>query len=422
MSKSLRRRLAAAVITLTMLTVAMTAVNTATATANSYTPGDFYTPPSPLPAGQPGDIIKSAPSTYTALSGVTSTRVMYLSQDAHNQPIAVTGDILVPTAPWTGSGRRPIVAYAPFTFGTGPQCVPSKTFAGDSGSGDLLSGVQTSFVTPLLQAGYAVAETDYPRSPASSAFPNDLMYMMRLPQSHAVLDAVRAAQRLPGSGLSTSAPVGIDGYSEGGAGAAGAAELAPTYAPDLHVVGAYAGAVPADLKAVAQSLEGSFYFGFEAMAIIGANAAYPEANIPSLLNATGIQAYQSLDQDCTLNGLLGFLFQRTSSYTTSGLSLNDYLNMPQYAPLAADQTIGKLKPTVPVEVESAPNDDVIPNAQVVTMAKSWCSLGATVQYNNINGQLLFTHLSAAGPAATDAVSWLSARFAGTPTSGNCGQF
>jgi hypothetical protein len=343
---------------------------------------------------------------------------MYLSEDAHNQPIAVTGDVLVPNTPWTGTGPRPIVAYAPFTFGTGPQCVPSMAFAGDPGSGDaIVNGLQTSLVNPLLQAGFAVAETDYPRSPTT----NDLMYMMRLPQAHATLDVARAAERLPGSGLSTSAPVGIDGYSEGGAGAAGAAELAPSYAPDLHIVGAYAGAVPADLKVVAQNLEGSFYFGLEAMAILGANAAYPEFNIKALLNSTGQTAFTQLEQDCTTAGLLGFLFQTTSSYTTSGMTLLQYLNTPQFAPLAAAQVIGNLKPAAPVEVESAPNDDIIPNSQVVTMAKSWCSKGATVQYNNLFILIpLFEHLQGVGPAATDGLNWLSARFAGPPTAGNCG--
>ena len=420
-SSRLLRAVVTALLTLTVLTVTLL-VMTHDAAANTYTPGDFYTPPSPLPAGNPGDIIKATPATYAGMSGVTSTRIMYLSEDAHNQPIAVTGDILVPSTPWTGSGPRPVVAYAPFTFGTGAQCLPSKTFSGDFGSGDASSFIQNDFVNPLLQKGYAVAETDYPRSPPGSAYPNDLMYIMRLPQAHATLDVVRAAERLPNSGLSTTAPVGIDGYSEGGAGAASAAELASSYAPELHIVGSYAGAVPANLTAVAQSLEGSFYFGFEAMAIIGANAAYPEANIPSLLNSSGLQAFQSLDQDCTLNGLLGFLYQRSSSYTTSGMSLPQYLQTPQFAPLAAEQTIGNLKPSAPVEVESAPNDDVIPNSQVITMAKSWCSLGATVQYNNISTLPIFVHLFGAFNAAGDAASWLAARFSGQPTSGNCGQF
>lgn len=216
--------------------------------------GDFYTPPSPLPAGQHGHALKTLPSTYSSQAGTTSTRGMYLSRDAHDQPMAVTGTVLVPSAPWGGPGARPIVAYAPFTAGMGDQCAVSKTIAGD-GNSDLVSMVQTTFINSLLSKGFAVAQTDY----QGLGTPGEHSYVMRLPEAHAVLDVIRAAQELPGAGLSPEAPVGIDGYSEGGSGSAAAVELAPSYTPELKIAGAYAGAVPADLKVLASSLDGSLW-------------------------------------------------------------------------------------------------------------------------------------------------------------------
>ena len=62
--------------------------------------------------------------------------------------------------------------------------------------------------------------------PRGPHLPNQLV------QGRAVLDSVRAAQRLNGSGLSAANPVGIVGYSQGGGGAASAAELAAAYAPE----------------------------------------------------------------------------------------------------------------------------------------------------------------------------------------------
>ncbi|HEX2313550.1 MAG TPA: hypothetical protein VHJ17_07460, partial [Thermomonospora sp.] len=105
----------------------------------------FYTPPSPLPAKADGDVIKSQPSTY---SGAKATRIMYLSRNAKNQAIPVTGTVIVPEKAWTGPGERPIVAYAPFTAGMGDQCAPSKTLAGE-GSADLTAGFQKQFVDGL---------------------------------------------------------------------------------------------------------------------------------------------------------------------------------------------------------------------------------------------------------------------------------
>src|SRR5438067_2158643 len=81
-------------------------------------------------------------------------------------------------------------------------------------------------------------------------------------QAHAVLDAIRAAQRLPEANLPDDGPVAIAGYSQGGGASAAAAELQPSYAPELKLKGAYAGAVPADLAEVAKNLDGHYAFGF----------------------------------------------------------------------------------------------------------------------------------------------------------------
>ncbi|GAB4979046.1 hypothetical protein MAHJHV60_47410 [Mycobacterium avium subsp. hominissuis] len=47
------------------------------------------------------------------------------------------------------------------------------------------------------------------------------------------------------------------GYSQGGGATASAAELAAQYVPELHIVGTYAGAPPADLKELLPYADGS---------------------------------------------------------------------------------------------------------------------------------------------------------------------
>jgi hypothetical protein len=60
-----------------------------------------------------------------------------------------------------------------------------------------------------------------------------------------------------------------------------------TYAPELPVLGAAAGGVPADLAAVQQGLDGGLGFAFLMMASVGLDTAYPELNLNSYLNAAG---------------------------------------------------------------------------------------------------------------------------------------
>src|SRR5579872_4103149 len=78
-------------------------------------PGDaFYDPPSPLPAGSPGDIIWDRPAT-SPVSGASAWQVLYLSTTARGAPTAVSGTVIVPAAAY--DGVRPVVAYAAGTQG-----------------------------------------------------------------------------------------------------------------------------------------------------------------------------------------------------------------------------------------------------------------------------------------------------------------
>ncbi|MET0901435.1 MAG: triacylglycerol lipase, partial [Mycobacterium sp.] len=75
----------------------------------------FYTPPIPLPPGQPGDLIRTEPSRLVLEpSGqmgaimATGTRIMYRSTDARGNPSAVTGTYFEPYNTWPGRGPRPL--------------------------------------------------------------------------------------------------------------------------------------------------------------------------------------------------------------------------------------------------------------------------------------------------------------------------
>jgi fermentation-respiration switch protein FrsA (DUF1100 family) len=415
MSLMVRRHVAAMLAVALVLTglVALSPVGPPPASAQQPS---FYTPPSPLPAGADGDVIRSERINY---SNATATRIMYLSSDVRDRPMAVTGTVLVPNVAWPGGGPRPIVAYAPFTAGMGDQCAVSHLLAGESW-GDLSSGAQTSFVNALLAKGIAVAQTDY----QGLGTPGDHTYVMRLPQAHAVLDVIRAAQRLPGTALPGDGPVGIAGYSQGGGASAGAVELAPTYAPELDILGAYVGAPVADQVALARSLDGSFYAGFVAFALLGTNAAYPEANVMERANAQGRQLLQEANTLCTIDAVFRYIFRQTSTLTADGRPLSAYMAEEPFRSIAAENRMGNVRPAAPVLVEHSSLDDVLPYAQQgQQMARDWCTRGGNVQFRDLFTFIpLFVHLFQASTAATNAANWLAGRFSGTAATPNCGLF
>ncbi|WP_026467256.1 lipase family protein [Amycolatopsis alba] len=374
----------------------------------------FYEPPSPLPSGADGDVLKTLPSRF---NGAKSTRVMYLSRDTANRAIPVTGTVLVPDKAWTGPGQRPIVAYAPFTAGMGDQCAPSKALAGEGG--DLVSSFQSSFVSSLLDKGFAVAQTDY----QGLGTPGEHTYVVREAEAHVVLDVLRAAQRLPGAGLSAASPVGIAGYSEGGGASASAVELAPAYAPELDLKGAYVGAAPADKAVLAKSLDGGMYVGFLGYSLIGLDAAYPEAGILDLANDAGKQLFAEARTTCTLDGVLKYMYRSTGQLTKDGRPVSAYLEQEPFRGIVAANRVGTLKPAAPVLVEHVPNDDVIPSGIGKQLGKDWCAKGANVRFQDIPSlSPIFTHVLGINGAQGDAANWLAERFAGKPAPGNCGQF
>jgi alpha-beta hydrolase superfamily lysophospholipase len=96
----------------------------------------------------------------------------------------------------------------------------------------------------MVARGFAIVMTDY----QGLGTPGLHTYVNRVAQGNAMLDAARAAKKLTGTSLKPDGPLAFWGYSQGGGAAASAAELASRYAPELKVVGTYAGAPHADLK------------------------------------------------------------------------------------------------------------------------------------------------------------------------------
>jgi uncharacterized protein (TIGR02118 family) len=185
---------------------------------------EFYTPPDPLPPGQPGDLIRTEPSRLAlepsgqlgAYVG-TGTRIMYRSTDAQGNPVAVTGTYIEPDVPWPGNGPRPLLAYATGPYGAGEQCAPSRLFNQGihfSQGFDLTLNVEEGWIATMLARGFAIVVTDGvgmgihgPQSP---------QWLNREAAGTAMLDAARAAMKLPDTSLDPHGPVAFWGYASGG--------------------------------------------------------------------------------------------------------------------------------------------------------------------------------------------------------------
>ncbi|MEV5815065.1 lipase family protein [Streptomyces mutabilis] len=391
----------------------------------------FYTPPASLPEAdgalvrsEPLRLALSLPSLGGPLPG-RATRLMYKSTDANGEPVAVTGAYIEPSARWRGDGPRPMVAVAPGTMGQGDQCAASMALEHPLRfNGETVSvGYEDLSIYRLLLRGVAVVVTDYVGLGATDRLHT---YVNRVDGAHAVLDAVRAARSLDSASVTSDSRVGLFGYSQGGGAAAAAAELQPSYAPDVPLAGTYAGAPPADLVEVTEAIDGGDLAGALGWSLNGFLQSEPALRpiADRYINPAGEEALKDLSTMCVGDALFAYGGDSSTAWTKTGQSLGDVIRAePALQDFLAEQRIGALKPDSPVRVATGVSDDLVPHDQSRQLAVDWCRKGAKVTYDPVLlpgvGSGLLNHFAPLLADQGKAISWLTDRLSGEPARSNC---
>lgn len=412
--------------------MAATGVVTRTGEASAEPVAAFYTPPDRIPQ-EPGAIIKTAPMTLFMTPPTEqgwpgkAQQVMYTSRLQDGSPVAVSGTYLEPTGPWQGAGPRPTVVIGPGTSGQGDRCAMSMAFStglavsveqlGISANQELPSSVVWSGL------GARVLVTDY----VGLGTPGIHTYANRFESGHAILDGVRAANNLGGVGLET--PVVLWGYSQGGGATAAAAEMKPSYAPELNLKGTWAGGPVADLTAILEKIDGALIGGAIGFAVNGMLARYPELQraVDRVISPSGRAMLDTLSDACIADIITRHPFLKTETLTRDGRPLSVHLaELPEATPVLAELRIGNSAPAAPVLITSGRNDDTVPYGQARRLAEDWCAKGATVTFRTnelppiLPGTTIPNHF---GPEIIDgfgpdnAFTYLLDRLADQPVSG-----
>lgn len=392
------------------------------ATSCNATQAQIYQPPAGAITLAPGTVLrcrKTAAST-TAVRPVDAYQIQYVTTDVKGRRVATSGVVLVPLT-LLGPGSLKIVGYSSTTVGLGTQCAGSKQF-----TYGFQDDFEVSVVSDYLNDGYAIAFSDgigYLDGQTHS-------YVVGVNNGNAQLDAVRAATRVPGLGLRRSAPVALTGYSEGGHSTLWAAQRARSYAPELPIVGAAAGAAPSDLRAVAANLNGQFYAGFLADAVVGLSSAYPEQPFRELLNPAGTAAVADVSKQCLAGTLASWAFKKLEDYSTDHLTLEQIYALRgttgrTWGQVIDDQKVGvgvgrpgsgaRYEIGFPMLAFWGAQDDVIPPASIDAGVKRYCAAGVKVARKTYLG----VHATAYVAASGDVRAWLKDRFNGAANAGTC---
>ena len=358
----------------------------------------FYRPPAGFESAAPGTVLAIRPVTVKGLGlpvPVDSQQFLVRSSDAKDGPTAVVGTLMVPQAPYP-AGARPLVSYQPATDSLGDQCNPSyKLRAGTE--------YELGLMMQALQHGWAVVVTDY--EGPQNAFAAGRM------AGHAVLDGIRAAVALPGTGLAGAAtPVGLWGYSGGGLATSWAAQLHPGYAPELNIAGVASGGTPADFEVAVRQIDGGMASGLVLLASTGLTRAYPE--MLALLNDAGREMVRRIGDMCVGEAVSAFPFRHLNEFTTS----KEPLAEPVSKTVLEINHLGRLTPKAPVFLYHSVWDELIPFSSARALQADWCRTGGHV---SLYADPLSEHSSLAVTGAPLAVSFLASRFAGIDVPATC---
>ncbi|WP_072688324.1 lipase family protein [Rhodococcus marinonascens] len=367
----------------------------------------FLWPPNVVDYGA-GEIIRSREITLRAFPNTLvehhAYQIMLRSNDSKDRPVPVTATVLVPTAAWTAPGPRPVIAYNMPIDSLGAHCTPSYKMVHDWQTLDLdIPPVLSLF----LAKNYAVLVPDHqgPR----------MAYGAGRMAGHAVLDSIRGMKRLTALGLSES-PVVATGYSGGAIATGWAAQLQPSYAPDVELAGAAAGGTPVDFGLLRRTMDGQLGSGLYLSAVLGLAREYPE--MLELANPLGVLlATSTLKDQCSVTLAPAGVASLPAELLAAG---PDPFDSPTGRMVVAANKMGALTPTAPVLLYHGSErvflgDEWIPEEGVIALQQEWCRGGGAITYSPQFGE----HLTAAVFSLPEVIHWMDERLAGIAVAPGC---
>jgi hypothetical protein len=383
-----------------------------------------YTGPPPLEDIAPGAVLKTRRVPYSIWGFPTlleATQLLYRSTGQTGRPTVNVTSVIKPPIQFD---RTKVISYQSAYDSLNQNDEPSYAIAGGRPTlSGVVPNVELAVFGPFLAEGYTVIVPDTEGQRADFAAGPE--YGMN------TLDSMRAA--LNSSTIPSEAKVAMLGYSGGAIATEWAAELAPTYAPDVneHLIGAAMGGLLVDPAHNLHYVEGSgFWAGVMAMALVGIARAF-EIDFAPYLSHHGVRIFQEM-QNASIVHVLG----QYPGLNWQDLIVADYPtpeSLPLYVRCANQLIMGTAgTPTIPLfigqgadgELELTPGnkagigagDGVMIAGDVRTLALDYCAKGVTVRYEQYDA---LSHIWSIPIWLPNAIAWIKERFAGRPAPQNC---
>ncbi|KRF19951.1 hypothetical protein ASG90_19665 [Nocardioides sp. Soil797] len=365
----------------------------------------FHDAPSDLARLSPGTIIRSREVRLGLLGlvpqrGLRAWQLAYRSNDLNGRPEVAVTTVVLPRHHDPEQPQR-MVAYQCAIDAVADKCFPSYALRPGARSWGALPQFELLLMAALLERGHVLTIADHEGRGGHFAAPREPGFR--------TLDGIRAALAFPALGLDADTDVALFGYSGGGMASAWAAEMAPSYAPELSVVGAVLGSPVGDPGQAFIKLNGGLNAGLPALVVAGLRHIYPGLArvIDENASEQGIARLDKLERQTTVAAVVGHAFNDFDDYLDAPLA--DVLATPEVLDVFDDLRLGTRVPTCPVLVVQSVNDQIIDVAEVDTQVAAYADGGADVRYVRDRCSEHISLMVLAMPAMMD---WLEQRFEG----------
>jgi hypothetical protein len=348
----------------------------------------FYDTPDPLPAGRPGELIRSQTFDYYEIPfSLSAIRILYHSRSAAGKDVATSGVVLTPYDKKPPAGGWPIIAWAHGFEGVGRSCAPS--LMRNLGHGPFLS--------MYANLGYAVVASDY--TGLGTNFPT--AFLDGPSNATDVINSVSAA-RAAVPQLDTRWIV--LGEAEGGLTAIALAEKEAQLRDTNYLGAILIGDIvtPRDMFVPTTSSKMLLPLAY------GVATVFPQFRTSDMLIAEGMEQYHEMQQTCA-NGtnVSELLAGKTVKPGWDGNSfVREYFerNDP-----------GRVRAFGPILVLSS-SADASRSSTTSAAITRMCKQGDRLQWEKYPG---VDPGNVIGDSVRDQIGWIESRFAGRTAPANC---
>lgn len=361
----------------------------------------FYAVPDGLNVVKPGTILahRTPPAPIAAFGFLRTNlqathQLRYRTTDSHGNATATVVTVLIPH----NADKSKVLSYHVAEDSASIDCAPSYALQLEAASGPLVGTLLTQAELLLMEAaleqGWVVIVPDY-LGPQSAFLANRL-------SGQAILDGIRATLNSADLTGIQDPTITMWGYSGGSVVTGWAAELHPSYAPELKIAGAAVGGTVPDLANAVTAMNKGPFAGIIAPGVLGLSAQYPElkAVIDKRLMPQHVGKFHKPLKQCLVANALEFQFADVlGMFDDPNLVKTD----PTIVKLLKENALGQATPKIPLFWYMSVLDEVSPIEATDGLVDKYCKAGVSVEYLR---DTVSEHGSYAVIGAPRAISWL----------------